>query len=312
VVDFRAIAAAAQQWAQRSFTPRIAVEFRIAQRLGYTVPVVTHAVDCLFTPITPEALQAVITSELGSMKALDGFIARDGRPAVHARGVNRVTIIASDTTIGVAIPPLIFALCAGAHVTVKDRDDRLVAAFAETLIDQAPRFASHLHVQTWNDHEDPMLGAAIENADVVVAFGNDATMGAIRARCHPQARFLSFGHRTSLAYFPREALTNPTKAYRHARESAVDALLYDGEGCLSTHALFAENGAAVTPRAFAALFARACEDTAVEFPYARGHVEPRVAAYRDRMLFRDAQGLGETHRGGTSPGYLDFFDTPSD
>ena len=42
---------------------------------------------------------------------LDGFVERAGRPAAWARGANAVTIVSSDTTIGVAIAPLVFALC---------------------------------------------------------------------------------------------------------------------------------------------------------------------------------------------------------
>jgi Acyl-CoA reductase (LuxC) len=306
-----ALANAARVWINSNYSPRITAQHEIAERLGYTEPVVQHALDKFFASITREALSATIIDELGSLDALNHFVPRTNRPAIHARGVDRVAVIASDTTIGVAIPPMIFALCAKAHVTVKDRHDHLVAAFAQTLIEQEPLLAESLHVQAWETHEDPTLHAAIAQADVVVAFGSDETMPTIRAHCKPNARFLPFGHRTSLGYIPREALMHEAKAFQCAREAAPDALLYDGEGCLSTHALFVENGARITPRAFAAFFARACDEAAIRFPYARQTFTPSTAAYRDRAFFRNAQGLGELHIGAASP-HLIVFEPPID
>jgi len=82
--------------------------------------------------------------------------------------------------------------------------------------------------------EAPLLAAS----DVVVAFGSDDALPAIRANCSPGARFVPYGHRISLG-----RLTRPDVATLDATGAdliARDALLYDGEGCLSLHALFVE------------------------------------------------------------------------
>jgi hypothetical protein len=106
-----------------------------------------YALDTLFGGITAAALTAVAGAELGSLEALDGFVERDGRPAAWARGVDAVTIVSSDTTIGVAIPALVFALLAKCTVTVKDRSDALVAAFAETLTEELPELGAAIDVR---------------------------------------------------------------------------------------------------------------------------------------------------------------------
>ncbi|MDP9016720.1 MAG: hypothetical protein M3N19_00170, partial [Candidatus Eremiobacteraeota bacterium] len=132
----RAIADAAQRWADADFPPRVRATELIASRTGYSVPVVEYALDRIFFEITTDALEATITSELGSLHALDGFVAQAGRPERSAHAVGRVCIISSRTTIGVALIPAIFALCAGCEVTVKDREDAFVGAFFETLYEE--------------------------------------------------------------------------------------------------------------------------------------------------------------------------------
>jgi Acyl-CoA reductase (LuxC) len=304
----QAIARACTRWGTPDFPPRLQTVRAVAHRLGYVVPVVDLALDRLFGSITQAALEATIVDELGSLQALDGFVARKGLPSTFARGVDNVLIISSDAGIGIAIPPMLFALCARAHVLVKDRSDQLIAAFAQTLIEEEPQLADLLRVQTWENHA--ASHAAIAQADVVVAFGRDETMREIRSRCAANARFIPFGHRTSVGYIAREALADASETYDLARAAALDALLYDGDGCLSPHAIFAERGGALSPDSFAATLARACDDVAGVFPAAASQADARVATYRDRMRFRaDALGLGAVLPGSNGP-HLVVFDPP--
>ncbi len=88
-----------------------------------------------------------------------------------------------------------------------------------------------------------------------------------------------------------------TRSTAHLAERiARDALLYDGEGCLSLHALFVETAdtdAGGLARV-AATLAAACERVAVEFPGgARApHRVAHVAQYRAAAAFRAAGGRG--------------------
>jgi len=304
-----AIADAAARWHDADFPPRVRATRAIMERLSYTEPVVDYALDALFGSVTAQALEATIVSELGALEALDGFVARAGRPAVFARGVAKVAVISSDTTIGVALAPAIFALCAKADVTLKDRSDQLMGAFAQTLVQEEPSFATALHAHPWTTTREVLDGVA--DADAVVAFGKDDALLAIRAACKPEARFIPFGHRTSAGYVPRTALTDEVAALAHARAAARDALLYDGEGCLSLHALFVESGAPIAPHAFARLVARACDEVAVEFPPASSTLTSAAHAYRERARFRAAQGDGAVYAGARWP-HLVVFDPPRD
>jgi len=246
----------------------------------------------LFEDVTRDSLIAVIESELGSLESLDGFTRRRGRPDVFFRGVTRAAIVSSETTIGVALPHLLFALCAKAHVDVKDRDDRFVAGFMQTIVEERPELGALARVAAWSGADAALAGLHLADADVVVAFGGDDALRAIRAQLKPEARFEAFGRRSSAGYVARETLVNEIAAADCARAAARDALLYDGSGCLSLHALFVERGGAVAPADFARLLGRAFDALAVEFPPATLAPDVPSLAYRRRLEFADTQGNG--------------------
>ena len=288
---------AAQRWSNADFPPRVRATAAIEARLGYTTPVVDYALDRLFGGITRETLEAAIASELGALDALDNVVTRRGAPAGWARGVDRVTIVSSDTTIGVALAPAIFALCAKCDVTVKDRSDALIAGFFATLTDEHPAFAAAAFARQWTGGDDVDEASLLAASDVVVAFGSGEALRAIRAKSNPAARFVAFDHRISIGRLTRAeaASLDPATADAIAR----DALLYDGEGCLSLHALFVEAAGEEIGRCAAAL-AAACERIAVEFPAGAQPARrmAAAAAYRSLAAFRAAGGAGNVLRGG--------------
>lgn len=293
----RALADAAARWCDADFPPRVRATAAIEARLGYTTPAIDYALDRLFGGITGDALSATVTAELGSLDALDGFAPVAGRPDAWARGVDAVTIVSSDTTIGVAIVPLAFALLAKCAVTVKDRSDSLVAAFAETLAEELPALGAALDVRGWSGGDAAEESAALGRADVVVAFGGSAALRAIRARCSADATFVPFGHRASAAYLTAADLASGDVAAL-AANVARDALLYDGDGCLSLHVLFVERASDDAHERFPALLAAACAAVAVEFPPGRRDPEraARSNAYVAAAAFRSANGAGRVIR----------------
>jgi hypothetical protein len=291
-----ALADAAERWRDADFPPRVRATAAIETRTGYTTPVIDYALDRLFGAITREALTNAIAGELGSLETLDAFVERPGAPAAWARGADAVTIIASDTTIGVAVVPLVFALSAKCAVTVKDRADALVSAFVQTLGEERPELAAAACVRTWNGGEDDIEAVALGAADVVVAFGGDEALRAIRARCAPGATFVPFGHRASAGYVTRRALAGDGAAL--AAGIAQDALLYDGDGCLSLHLLFVERAGDGAHERFIQQLAEACAAHAVTFPPGRRSAArtARTNAFAAAGAFRAANGLGRALR----------------
>jgi acyl-CoA reductase-like NAD-dependent aldehyde dehydrogenase len=291
----RAIASAAERWSDGDFPPRVRILDRIAERTGYSLPVVEYALDRLFFSITERDLLAVIETEIGGPQYLDGFAPRTGRPDAWAAPAGATCIISSRTTIGVAIVPAVFALCAKCDVLVKDREDALAAEFFQTLREELDEFAEAAQSALWASGAQD--APDLETFDVVAAFGSDETLAAIAGNVRPGARFIGYGSRASAGYVAREALRDNTAARSIAQGAARDLVLYESEGCLSLHALFVETGGAVSPDEFAALLAREVERASIEFPLGERDeaTTARLAQYRNLSAFRAAAASGAVY-----------------
>ncbi|HTX03551.1 MAG TPA: acyl-CoA reductase [Candidatus Acidoferrales bacterium] len=287
-----AVADAAQRWSDADFPARVRATAAIAKRTGYTTPVVDYALDRLFAPLRAATLERAVAQELGSIDALDRFVERDGVQS-RAYPVGSTVIVSSETTIGVAVIPAVFALCAKCPVLVKDREDTLVGAFFETLSQEYPELGQRAQARVWKGG-DPAEDRDLRVADVVVAFGRDESLAAIRGVLRPGARFIGYGHRASIGYVSREALADETSARTAAQGAARDLILYDGEGCMSLHALFVERDASIAPHDFARMLIDAAAIASVEFP--AGKLDPRIVTYCTGAAFRAALGRGSVLR----------------
>lgn len=288
-----AIGDAAARWQDGDFPPRVRALERVCARTGYSMPVAEYALDRLFGALVATDLEATIERELGTIDVLDGFVSRCG-VRERALPAGRVGVISSRTTIGVALFPALFALLAKCDVVVKDREDALVAAFFATLAEELDEFRSAAVAEQWNGEARER---DLAQFDVVVAFGDDATIASIAATLTPRTRLIPFGTRASLGYVAREALAALGDAEQIARGAARDLVLYETEGCLSLHALFVEDGGAIAPDAFAEILAREVERANVEFPLAQRspQIVANVAAARDLAAFRAAAGHGRIY-----------------
>lgn len=258
-----AVADAAAAWCEAGFEPRRQALAAVSARTGYAPSVVEFAFDRLFRPLTGEAIEAVIAGELGSLAVLDDFVTRGAGYAVRALPVGRVCIISSRTTIGVAILPAIFALCAKCAVLVKDREDHLVAAFLATLAEQLPGLGEVAVARPWRGESDAV---DLQTFDAVVAFGSDETLAAIAAALRFPTRLIAHPAKVSAGYVTRAALSSEPAAASVARDAALDMLLYDGEGCLSLRALFVERGGLISPAQFCGMLRAAVENAADAMP----------------------------------------------
>lgn len=304
----RAIADAAERWSDADFPPRVRLLDAIVERTGYSLPVVEYALDQLFFSLTAPAIEAVITSELGSLDALDRFVERAGRAPARALSVGSLCVISSRTTIGVAIVPAIFALCAKCDVLVKDREDALVRAFFASLAEELDEMREAARADVW---EGDTKAAHLRTFDCVVAFGKDATLEQIGAGLFADTRYIPFGSKASLGYIARDALATREAAREIAEGAARDLVLYESEGCLSLHALFVERGGAIDPNTFSAMLASAVERAEVEFPPGErdARASARIANARNLAAFRAAAGTGAVFSN-EGASYLAVLDPP--
>lgn len=218
----RAIADAAERWRDGDFPPRVRALERVCTRIGYSMPAAEYAMDRLFETLNAADLGATIERELGSLAVLDGFESRPGVPDERALPAGRVCVISSRTTIGVALLPATFALLAKCSVVVKDREDALIAAFFSTLAEELEEFRIGAVAEQW---EGQARDRDLSEFDVVVVFGDDATIGSIGSTLTPRTRLIPFGTRASIGYVAREALATSREAEKVAQGAARDLVL---------------------------------------------------------------------------------------
>lgn len=292
----RAIADAAERWSDGDFPPRVRVLDAIAARTGYSLPAVEYALDRLFFSLSQAAIEAAIRGELGTLDMLDGFVERNAAPSSLAAPIGRVCIVSSRTTIGVAILPAVFALCAKCDVLVKDREDLLVSAFFETLREELDEFGAAAQAQSWSSGDEN--APSFSGFDAVVAFGSNEALDAIAAHCGARTQFTGYGARASAGYITAASIAEAHHAKAIARGAARDLVLYESEGCLSLHVLFVEGSAsAASSQMFLEYLAAALDEAAIEFP--AGSVDAAKAAQisqAHRMAaFRAAGGRGAVY-----------------
>lgn len=303
------IARAATRWNNPRFAARKRTIEAIRERTGYATGWIEDAFDSIFSQLSQENIESVIEDELGSLSVLDGFAERRRGFRARALPLGRICVVSSRTTIGVAIVPSVFALCAKCDVLVKDREDRLVAEFFETLGDELGDFRSAARAKAWrgeNGSQD------FRGFDGVVAFGSDASLRDISASLEFGTRFIPYGSKASAGYVTRETLQGETEARAIAHDAARALVLFETEGCMSLHVLFVERGGDISPAQFSEMLSETLRSGQHTAPVAATDARrtSRVAAARDLALFRGA-GARSVHSDPQSS-YLIALDPPGE
>ena len=78
-------------------------------------------------------------------------------------------------------------------------------------------------------------------------YGSDSTIDAFRSKLPSQIPIFEHGHGFGAAYLGEKSLSDERKARTFARRFALDIAAYDQRGCLSPHAIFVQESAAVNP-----------------------------------------------------------------
>ena len=138
------------------------------------------------------------------LDALDRFVERGSLPRARALPLGRVCIVSSRTTIGVAIVPAIFALCAKCDVARQRSRRRARRRVFCDACRRARRVREAARAQAWDGARDRCAISA--QFDAVVAFGDDATLAQHSHAVSPAARFVPYGSKASGGYVGRDAL----------------------------------------------------------------------------------------------------------
>lgn len=182
-------------------------------------------------------LTRLLRDQLGDVDALDAWFRRKGdTTSVRARAPQLIYHICAGNLAISAQTSLVHGLLLGAHNVMKlpgDRDDSTTRREILEFIHNLPVPLRKL-VKTHRTLNTELL----RRAEVIIAFGSDATMENLRAQTRPQQKFIAHGHALSLLWIPEPNRLTP----RLARGCAVDVLTYDQLGCLSPQAIYVPPG----------------------------------------------------------------------
>lgn len=253
-------------------------EATLPAETGLSPEMIRHTLPLVFQEYRAERLATLLQDELGDLNVLDSFAVINGKQR-RAYGPVLTTHVLAGNLPGAGLDSLIFSLLVKSATLVKTSSHAscLPALFARTLAQIDPELGACLAVVTWQGGNVALENLAFGRADTVIASGSEKSLAAIRP--HIRGRFIGYGHKVSFAVIAKEALDD---AHTVARKAAYDVALFDQQGCLSPQLIYVEEGGAMTPHAFAALFAEALAEWEQTLP--RGNVsrEASVAIRRAR------------------------------
>ena len=257
---------------------------------GFSEAMVNEAVDLTFGAITYESLGELLDRELGNRRVLDEFCLR-GRIQTRATAPRlMVHFLAGNVPM-----PGIVSICGGLLlrsanlVKTAARDPVFPSLFVQSLREVDAELADCVATLDWPRSELALTQTALEDADAVIAYGDDHAISALRQLAPASARFLGYGHKISFAVIAKEAMTEENLP-QLAQAAAFDASVYDQQGCLSPHVFYVEERGQFGPRKFAAALAEAMAVYQARVPRGQLAVEEaaQIARFRSGYEFRAA------------------------
>jgi hypothetical protein len=198
-------------------------------------------------------------------------------------------------------------------VKASSRDDVLPQLFHAALAEIDVELADAVAIVVFGRGVEHLQATLVSRADVVSAYGSDATLNAIRERLSATTTFVPHGNGLGVGYVARSAIDDEAHARECAAAFALDVAAYDQRGCFSPHAIWVERGGRIDALSWAHMLAEALHRRSVELP--RGALPTEagaaqiqwrgVAAARGELI--EGDGFAVSYEAGASlriaPGY---------
>ena len=273
-----ALARAFELWRDRDYARRRDAIAAIAKSAGYSTELIENSIDALLKPFTSD-----------SLKAMAGTATR---PTVVRP--KTVGFIAAGNLAGAGIHEIAIALIAGARVRIKTASAEPIffAEFARTITEVDGEAGARIEVLNWSRARTDLTDELVAKCECVVAYGDDATIEALRNR----SDVIGFGSRVSAALIDASCVDGVDELL------ARDAALFEQLGCLSLHQVFVVGADGRAAREVALRMSAALKRAAVSMPPARIPLcdAAEIRGVRERTRWREIAGeaveLFEGHR----------------
>jgi hypothetical protein len=218
---------------------------------GYDAEMVRLGLTGYLKTFRKPELNRFLAEDFSNPGILDGFQPMAKGGVARAFGPDILAHIWAGNVPGLPLWSLISGLLvkAGNIGKVPSAEPLFAGWFAQLVAEIEPDLADCFAIVWWKGGDGVRETALFKQADVVLAYGGNEALDAIRSRVPVTTRYLPYGHKISFGMISRATL-DVRKAAAAAHQAAYDVVRYDQQGCYSPHVFFVERGGKVSPRDF--------------------------------------------------------------
>ena len=219
---------------------------------GFDAEMVRLGLTAYLQTFRAPQLQRFVAQDFANPKVLDGFQPAVKGGAVRAFGPPLLAHVWAGNVPGLPLWSLACGLLvkAGNIGKLPSAEPVFATLFARLLGEVHPPLADCLAVVWWKGGQPGPAATLYRAADTVLAYGGNAALRELREQVPAATRFIGYGHKLGLTLIGRAALDRQ-RGPSAARRAALDIARWEQQGCYSTHAVYVERGAALSPRDFA-------------------------------------------------------------
>ncbi len=272
---------------------------------GYDAEMIRLGLTGYLKTFRQPELRRFIAEDFANPKLLDEFQPLPKGGYGRAYGPDLLAHIWAGNVPGLPLWSLISGLLvkAGNIGKVASAEPLMASWFTQLIAEIDPELGECLAVVWWKGGDVEQEQALLNQADLVVAYGNNETLQQIRDRTPITTRCLTYSHKVSFGMISKTAL-DMGKAWEVAHQAAFDIVRYDQQGCYSPHVFFVERGGAVTPQEFSQYVANELDCFEEKYPRRTLTIEEAggVAAWRqseEMKAFADESNSLISNDGGT-------------
>lgn len=256
---------------------------------GYDAEMIRLGLSDYLRTFRRPQLERFLAEDFVDPRCLDGFQAARKGGFTRAYGPDLLFHSWAGNVPALSLWSLVCALLVKAPSIgkVASAEPLFAGWFAQLIADIEPALAECMGIVWWPGGDTKRETAVLNQADVVLAYGGNKTLSAIRAHTPVTTRCLTYGHKISFGVISRSAL-DAQQAWSVAHAAANDVMRYDQQGCYSPQLFFVERGGPVSPQEFTHYLARELANFEHRFPRHELDIDEasNVAAWKTAQQLR--------------------------
>ena len=244
---------------------------------GFPREVLAAGLNACFEEWTQEKFFHLLNQEVGDPTRLQSYGSLSGHSLAMVHGPKLIAQLAPGNLPVPIFQSIAFGLLLRSAQFVKCASGKslLPRLFGHSLHYVDPRLASSIEIAEWKGGNETLESELFNEADCILAFGNDSTLESARKRLPLNKKFIGYGNRISFGYVDQlanEVMGTQTIISR----AADDVIAWNQQGCLSPQVIYIEELGSLKPDQFAEMLAEELAKRNTTIP--RGELSSKESA----------------------------------